>query len=123
MGRGVMTGMAQGTLVTQFTEMFFTMFYRLGLLFFNDSSMMNVTPGKLASLFFARPLNLLQDVLGFMTIFGMFTNIAKIILLLFCLWICGKIIAIYIANIFMALMLSTFSVFYLIFLTLESMGT
>ena len=120
MGRGVMTGMAQGTLVTQFTEMFFTMFYRLGLLFFNDSSMMNVTPGRLASLLFEKPLNLLQDVFGFMTIFGMFTNIAKIILLLFCLWICGKIIAIYIANIFMALMLSTFSVFYLIFLTLES---
>ena len=120
LGRGVMTGMARGTLVTQFTEMFFTMFYRLGLLFFNDSSMTNVTPGGLAGLFFAKPMNLLQEIFGFMTIFGMFTNIAKIILLLFCLWICGKIIAIYIANIFMALMLSTFSVFYLIFLTLES---
>ncbi len=120
LGRGVMSGMAKGTLVTQFTEMFFTMFYRLGLLFFNDSSMTNVTPGRLAGLFFAKPLNLLQEVFGFMTIFGMFTNIAKIILLLFCLWICGKIIAIYIANIFVALMLSTFSVFYLIFLTLES---
>ena len=33
--------------------------------------------------------------------------------------ICGKIISVYVANIFMALMLTTFSIFYLLFLTME----
>ena len=55
-----------------------------------------------------------------MTFFAIFVNIAKIILLLLCLWLSGKIIAVYIANIFMALILTTFSVFYLLFLTMES---
>ncbi|WP_158612532.1 hypothetical protein, partial [Leptotrichia sp. OH3620_COT-345] len=111
---------SSGTLLTQFTEMIFTMFYRLGTLFFNDSKFNNISPGELADLFISRPLTLLQDVFGFMTFFAIFTNIAKIILLLFSLWLCGKIIATYIANIFMALMLTTFSMFYLIFLTMES---
>ena len=53
-------------------------------------------------------------------IFSIFTNLAKIILLLFCIWLSGKIIAVYVSNIFTALMLTTFSVFYLMFLTMES---
>ena len=50
---------------------------------------------------------------------AVFISIAKVILLIVCLWICGKIISIYISNIFMALMLTTFSIFYLLFLTME----
>ena len=120
LGTPMTGGQTRGTLITQLTEMLFTMFYRLGLLFFNDNSFSNVTPGKLADIFFTRPLKLLQEVFGFMSFFAIFTNIVKILLLLVCLWICGKIIAIYVANIFMALILTTFSVFYLIFLTMES---
>ena len=50
---------------------------------------------------------------------AVFISIAKVILLIVCLWICGKIISVYVANIFMALMLTTFSIFYLLFLTME----
>ena len=63
---------------------------------------------------------MMKDVFGFMTFFAIFTNLAKIILLLFCVWLSGKIIAVYVSNIFTALMLTTFSVFYLMFLTMES---
>ena len=100
-------------------EAVFTMFYKLGLIFFNDPKFNNVTPGKIADIFFSTPLNMLQKTLGLTAFFSIFINIGKIILLIVCLWICGKIIAIYISNIFMALMLVTFSTFYLIFLTME----
>ena len=120
LGVGSSGGTVHGTLLTQFTEYIFTMFYRLGLLFFNDGRFNDLTPGDVADIFFTRPLTLLQETFGFMTFFAIFINIAKIILLLLCLWLCGKIIAVYIANIFTALMLTTFSVFYLIFLTMES---
>ena len=100
-------------------EAIFTMFYRLGLIFFNDPKFNNATPGKIADVFFTRPLRLLEKTLGFTSFFSIFVNIGKIILIIVCLWICGKIIAIYISNIFMALMLVTFSTFYLIFLTME----
>ena len=120
LGVGSSGGTVHGTLLTQFTEYIFTMFYRLGLLFFNDGRFNDLTPGDAADIFFTRPLTLLQETFGFMTFFAIFINIAKIILLLLCLWLCGKIIAVYIANIFTALMLTTFSVFYLIFLTMES---
>ena len=50
---------------------------------------------------------------------AVFISIAKVTLLIVCLWICGKIISVYVANIFMALMLTTFSIFYLLFLTME----
>ena len=70
--------------------------------------------------FFNKPLSMMKDVFGFMTFFAIFTNLAKIILLLFCVWLSGKIIAVYVSNIFTALMLTTFSVFYLMFLTMES---
>lgn len=110
----------KGTLVTRITELFFDMFYRLGTLFFNDPGMARATPGRIAMAFFNRPLEMLKDVFGFMSFFAMFNNLAKVILLLFCLWLSGKIIAVYISNIFTALLLTTFSVFYLIFLTMES---
>ena len=100
-------------------EAVFTMFYRLGLIFFNDPKFNNATPGRIADIFFSRPLNLLEKTFSFMTFFAVFISIAKVILLIVCLWICGKIISVYIANIFMALMLTTFSIFYLLFLTME----
>ena len=100
-------------------EALFTMFYRLGLIFFNDPKFNNATPGQIADIFFSRPLNLLEKTFSFMTFFAVFISIAKVILLIVCLWICGKIISVYVANIFMALMLTTFSIFYLLFLTME----
>lgn len=120
MGNGAPAGTVKGTPVTMITEIVFTMFFRLGTIFFNNPAMRNASPGELAAKFFIRPLNILKDVFGFMTFFAIFTNIAKIILLILCLWLAGKIIAVYVANIFMALMLTTFSVFYLLFLTMES---
>lgn len=120
MGNGAPAGTVKGTPVTMITEIVFTMFFRLGTIFFNNPAMRNASPGELAGKFFIRPLNILKDVFGFMTFFAIFTNIAKIILLILCLWLAGKIIAVYVANIFMALMLTTFSVFYLLFLTMES---
>ena len=100
-------------------EAVFTMFYRLGLIFFNDPKFNNATPGQIADIFFSRPIRLLEKTFSFMTFFAVFISIAKVILLIVCLWICGKIISVYVANIFMALMLTTFSIFYLLFLTME----
>ena len=100
-------------------EALFTMFYRLGLIFFNDPKFNNATPGQIADIFFSRPIRLLEKTFSFMTFFAVFISIAKVILLIVCLWICGKIISVYVANIFMALMLTTFSIFYLLFLTME----
>ena len=77
----------QGTLVTRITELFFNMFYRLGILFFDAPAMTTSTPGKIAMAFFNKPLNMMKDVFGFMTFFAIFTNLAKIILLLFCVWL------------------------------------
>lgn len=119
-GGGATALKMKGTLVTQITEMFFDMFYRLGALFFNDSGMASATPGRIAMAFFNRPLEMLKGVFGFMSFFAMFNNLAKVILLLFCLWLSGKIIAVYISNIFTALILTTCSVFYLMFFTMES---
>ena len=119
-GGGATALKMKGTLVTQITEMFFDMFYRLGALFFNDPGMAKATPGRIAMAFFNRPLEMLKDVFGFMSFFAMFNNLAKVILLLFCLWLSGKIIAVYVSNIFTALILTTFSVFYLMFFTMES---
>ena len=119
-GGGATALKMKGTLVTQITEMFFDMFYRLGALFFNDPGMASATPGRIAMAFFNRPLEMLKGVFGFMSFFAMFNNLAKVILLLFCLWLSGKIIAVYISNIFTALILTTCSVFYLMFFTMES---
>ena len=119
-GGGATALKMKGTLVTQITEMFFDMFYRLGVLFFNDPGMASATPGRIAMAFFNRPLEMLKGVFGFMSFFAMFNNLAKVILLLFCLWLSGKIIAVYISNIFTALILTTCSVFYLMFFTMES---
>lgn len=119
-GGGATALKMKGTLVTQITEMFFDMFYRLGALFFNDPGMASATPGRIAMAFFNRPLEMLKDVFGFMSFFAMFNNLAKVILLLFCLWLSGKIIAVYVSNIFTALILTTCSVFYLMFFTMES---
>ena len=119
-GGGATALKMKGTLVTQITEMFFDMFYKLGALFFNDPGMARATPGRIAMAFFNRPIEMLKDIFGFMVFFAIFTNLAKVILLLFCLWLSGKIIAVYISNIFTALILTTCSVFYLMFLTMES---
>ena len=119
-GGGATALKMKGTLVTQITEMFFDMFYKLGALFFNDPEMARATPGRIAMAFFNRPIEMLKDIFGFMVFFAIFTNLAKVILLLFCLWLSGKIIAVYISNIFTALILTTCSVFYLMFLTMES---
>ena len=119
-GGGVTALKMKGTLVTQITEMFFDMFHKLGALFFNDSGMASATPGRIAMAFFNRPIEMLKDIFGFMVFFAMFNNLAKVILLLFCLWLSGKIIAIYVSNIFTALILTTCSVFYLMFFTMES---
>ena len=112
-------GMVKGTILTRIVEAVFTMFYRLGLIFFNDPKFNNATPGQIADIFFSRPIRLLEKTFSFMTFFAVFISIAKVILLIVCLWICGKIISVYVANIFMALMLTTFSIFYLLFLTME----
>ena len=119
-GGGATALKMKGTLVTQITEMFFDMFYKLGALFFNDPGMARATPGRIAMTFFNRPIEMLKDIFGFMVFFAIFTNLAKVILLLFCLWLSGKIIAVYVSNIFTALILTTCSVFYLMFLTMES---
>ena len=119
-GGGATALKMKGTLVTQITEMFFDMFYRLGALFFNDPGMARATPGRIAMAFFNRPIEMLKDIFGFMVFFAIFTNLAKVILLLFCLWLSGKIIAVYVSNIFTALILTTCSVFYLMFFTMES---
>jgi len=119
-GGGATALKMKGTLVTRITEMFFDMFYRLGALFFNDPGMARATPGRIAMAFFNRPIEMLKDIFGFMVFFAIFTNLAKVILLLFCLWLSGKIIAVYVSNIFTALILTTCSVFYLMFLTMES---
>lgn len=119
-GGGATALKMKGTLVTQITEMFFDMFYKLGALFFNVPGMARATPGRIAMAFFNRPIEMLKDIFGFMVFFAIFTNLAKVILLLFCLWLSGKIIAVYVSNIFTALILTTFSVFYLMFLTMES---
>lgn len=119
-GGGATALKMKGTLVTQITEMFFDMFYKLGALFFNDPGMSSATPGRIAMAFFNRPIEMLKDIFGFMVFFAIFTNLAKVILLLFCLWLSGKIIAVYISNIFTALILTTCSVFYLMFFTMES---
>ena len=120
MGQGSPAGNVRGTMVTMITEMIFSMFFKLGLIFFNNSAVSSLSSGGIANVFFARPLNILKDMFSLMTFFAIFTNITKLILLLLCLWLSGKIIAVYIANIFMALILTTFSVFYLLFLTMES---
>ena len=96
LGNSVMgKGMMEGTVLTRMVEAVFTMFYKLGLIFFNDPKFNNVTPGKIADIFFSTPLNMLQKTLGLTAFFSIFINIGKIILLIVCLWICGKIIAIY----------------------------
>lgn len=120
MGQGAPAGNVRGTMVTMIIEMVFSMFFKLGLIFFNNPAVSSLSPGGIANVFFSRPLNILKDMFSLMTFFAIFTNIAKIILLLLCLWLSGKIITVYIANIFMALILTTFSVFYLLFLTMES---
>ena len=107
------------TLFTRIVEAVFTIFYRLGLIFFNDPKFNNATLGQIADIFFSRPIRLLEKAFGFMSFFSIFINIGKLVLLIVCLWICGKIISIYISNIFMALMLVTFSIFFLLFLTME----
>jgi len=108
-------GKITGTVFTAAMEMLLAMVYKLGLIFFNDSRFYNITPGEIANIFFSRPLGILKEILGVMAFFSIFEVIGKIVMLILCLWMCGKIISIYITSIFMAPMLITFAIFYLMF--------
>ena len=108
-------GKITGTVFTAAMEMLLAMVYKLGLIFFNDSRFYNITPGEIANIFFSRPLGILKEILGVMAFFSIFEVIGKIVTLILCLWMCGKIISIYITSIFMAPMLITFAIFYLMF--------
>ena len=108
-------GKITGTAFTAAMEMLLAMVYKLGLIFFNDSRFYNITPGEIANIFFSRPLGILKEILGVMAFFSIFEVIGKIVMLILCLWMCGKIISIYITSIFMAPMLITFAIFYLMF--------
>ena len=85
MGQGSPAGNVRGTMVTMITEMIFSMFFKLGLIFFNNPAVSSLSPGDIANVFFARPLNILKDMFSLMTFFAIFTNITKLILLLLCL--------------------------------------
>ena len=108
-------GKITGTVFTAAMEMLLAMVYKLGLIFFNDSRFYNITPGEIANIFFSRPLGIFKEILGVMAFFSIFEVIGKIVMLILCLWMCGKIISIYITSIFMAPMLITFAIFYLMF--------
>ena len=55
-----------------------------------------------------------------MTLSGIFEMIIKIMILIFCMWIISRILSKFVGNIFTALILSSVSTIYLIFLTLDS---
>lgn len=109
----------KGTLFTWIVEKMFMIFYKLGLRFFGDGRFNDLTPGQMADVFFSTPLTLLQNSFSTWTLFAVFTNIIKILVLVFCIWMAGKIVATLISNTFSALMLCTFSVFFLQFFMLE----
>jgi|GEM_PF-590579 len=109
-----------GTMYTWFVEKLFKAFYKLGLYFFGEPKMMNLSVGKMADVFFSTPLNLLMHSITTWTLFAVFTNIIKILALVFCVWMASKILSTLIANTFSALMICVFSVFFLMFMLFES---
>lgn len=109
----------KGSMFTWLVEKMFAIFYKLGLRFFGDSRFTNLTPGQMADVFFSSPLTLLQNSFSTWTLLAVFTNILKILVLVLCIWMAGKIVATLISNMFSALMLCTFSVFFLQFLLFE----
>lgn len=109
----------KGSMFTWLVEKMFAVFYKLGLRFFGDSRFTNLTPGQMADVFFSSPLTLLQNSFSTWTLLAVFTNILKILVLVLCIWMAGKIVATLISNMFSALMLCTFSVFFLQFLLFE----
>lgn len=111
---------SSGTMYTWFVEKLFKAFYKLGLYFFGEPKMMNLSVGKMADVFFSTPLNLLMHSITTWTLFAVFTNIIKILALVFCVWMASKILSTLIANTFSALMICVFSVFFLMFMLFES---
>ena len=81
---------------------------------------MNTTPGKISKIFLTKPFEVLKDILQKMTLSGIFEMIIKIMILIFCMWIISRILSKFVGNIFTALILSSVSTIYLIFLTLDS---
>ena len=111
---------SNGTMYTWFVEKLFKAFYKLGLYFFGEPKMMDLSVGKMADVFFSTPLNLLMKSFSTWTLFAVFTNIVKILALVFCVWMASKILSTLIANTFSALMICVFSVFFLMFMLFES---
>lgn len=111
---------SSGTMYTWFVEKLFKAFYKLGLYFFGEPKMMDLSVGKMADVFFSTPLNLLMKSFTTWTLFAVFTNIVKILALVFCVWMASKILSTLIANTFSALMICVFSVFFLMFMLFES---
>ena len=111
---------SHGTMYTWFVEKLFKAFYKLGLYFFGEPKMMDLSVGKMADVFFSTPLNLLMHSITTWTLFAVFTNIIKILALVFCVWMASKILSTLIANTFSALMICVFSVFFLMFMLFES---
>lgn len=111
---------SHGTMYTWFVEKLFKAFYKLGLYFFGEPKMMNLSVGKMADVFFSTPLNLLMHSITTWTLFAVFTNIIKILALVFCVWMASKILSTLIANTFSALMICVFSVFFLMFMFFKS---
>ena len=109
-----------GTFLTYFVESIFSMFYKFGILFFGDTSFLNTTPGKISKIFLTKPFEILKDILQKMTLSGIFEMIIKIMILIFCMWIISRILSKFVGNIFTALILSSVSTIYIIFLTLDS---
>lgn len=106
---------------TNLVELLFGAFYKLGLKFFSDGDIAsgNLTPGQMADVFFTTPFEMLKNCFNTWTILAVFLNIIKILIIIFCLWMAGKIIATLISNIFSGLLLSVFAIFFLIFLLFE----
>lgn len=111
---------SSGTMYTWFVEKLFKAFYKLGLYFFGEPKMMDLSVGKMADVFFSTPLNLLMKSFSTWTLFAVFTNIVKILALVFCVWMASKILSTLIANTFSALMICVFSVFFLMFMLFKS---
>lgn len=120
-GSALLSGIkSSGTMYTWFVEKLFKAFYKLGLYFFGEPKMMDLSVGKMADVFFSTPLNLLMKSFSTWTLFAVFTNIVKILALVFCVWMASKILSTLIANTFSALMICVFSVFFLMFMLFES---
>lgn len=105
----------QGTLYTQIIENLFGGFMKLGLKFFGNAlNAGNLTIGQIGGLFVTGPLTLLQKSFSIFTVWNVPVLIIKVVLLVFCLFAASRIIAAFMGNIFVALIISIFSIFYII---------